>query len=284
MALVPLIVSEEHFANAVTWNSSFFQVASMTGPAIGGFLVAWSLGAAYLVDAACSMTFVILLSLLAVRPADRSGESMTLGSLGAGLRFVFSTKIILATITLDLFAVLLGGAVYLLPLFADDVLKVGGIGLGWLKAAPAFGAFAMAMVLAHVPPMKRAGRALLWAVAGFGAATIVFGFSRWYWLSLAMLFLTGAFDNVSVVVRHTLVQVLTPDAMRGRVSAVHNVFIGASNELGGFESGLTAKLFGPVVSVVGGGIGTLMVVLGVFWSWPQVKRFGSLGTLREEQP
>jgi MFS family permease len=197
-------------------------------------------------------------------------------SLIAGVKFVFEHQIILAIITLDLFAVLLGGATYLLPIYASDLLRVGAVGFGWLRAAPAVGALAMALLSAHAPPFRRAGRALLWAVVGFGLATIVFGLSRNFWLSLSMLFLTGVFDNISVIVRHTLVQVLTPDEMRGRVSAVNNIFVGASNELGGFESGLTARLFGPVISVVGGGIGTIVVVIVTAIVWPQVARFGSL--------
>jgi MFS family permease len=194
----------------------------------------------------------------------------------AGVKFVFDHQIILAIITLDLFAVLLGGATYLLPIYASDLLHVGVTGFGWLRAAPAIGALMMALAAAHAPPSRRAGRALLWAVVGFGLATIVFGVSRSFWLSMLMLFLTGVTDNISVIVRHTLVQVLTPDEMRGRVSAVNNIFVGASNELGGFESGLTARLFGPVISVVGGGIGTIVVVILTAIVWPEVARFGSL--------
>jgi MFS family permease len=227
------------------------------------------------------LTFCVFLMVMRTRqPAAGASARSTgpsgLSSLVAGLRFVWGTQIILATITLDLFAVLLGGATYLLPVFAENRLGVGAVGLGWLRAAPAVGALVMGIALAHLPPMRRAGRALLWAVAGFGAVTIVFGLSHSFALSLLMLALTGAFDNVSVIVRHTLVQVLTPDSMRGRVSAVNNIFIGASNELGGFESGLTGKLFGPVASVVGGGIGTLVVVAAVALIWPQVRRLGAL--------
>jgi MFS family permease len=203
----------------------------------------------------------------------------------AGIHFVRQNKIILATITMDLFAVLLGGATYMLPLFATDVLHVGAAGFGWMRAAPAIGAFGMALVIAHLPPMKKAGRNLLLAVAGFGVATIVFGLSRSFPLSLVMLLLTGAFDNISVVVRSTLVQVLTPDSMRGRVSAVNNVFIGASNELGGFESGLAARMIGLIPSVVAGGIGTIVVVLSVAGVWPQVRKFGSLADAKPvEEP
>jgi MFS family permease len=172
--------------------------------------------------------------------------------------------------------VLLGGAVALLPLFAEEILHVGAVGLGWLKAAPSIGAVLMALILAHSPPMRQAGKTLLYAVVGFGLATIVFGLSHTFWISFVALFCTGAFDNISVVVRHTLVQVLTPDSMRGRVSAVNNIFIGTSNELGALESGLTAAYFGPVISVVGGGIGTILVVLATAAIWPEIRRIGRL--------
>ncbi len=238
--------------------------------------------AAYIVSAIFAAIFAVSLGSVRMRGQAPAREPATLKSLAAGVRFVFRTKIILATITLDLFAVLLGGATYLLPIYAKDILHVGAVGFGWMRAVPAIGALLMGLVIAHLPPMKRAGRAMLWAVGGFGAATIVFGLSRSYWLSLAMLFLTGALDNISVLVRHTLVQVLTPDSMRGRVSAVNNIFIGASNELGGFESGLTAKLFGTVTSVVAGGIGTIVVVLATAGIWPQVRKFGSLVDAKPE--
>jgi MFS family permease len=298
-ALLPQIVPRELFNNATTWSSSFFQIAAMAGPALGGFIIAieWitaghtripTLPFVYLLDASFSATFVILLMTVAVRPIERdaAGEHPSVGlmkTLLAGIRFVKFNEIILATITLDLFAVLLGGATYLLPIFATDVLHVGAVGFGWLRAAPAIGAFVMALSLAHLPPMKHAGRNLLLAVAGFGAATIVFGLSKSFPLSLVMLLLTGAFDNISVVVRHTLEQVLTPDDMRGRVSAVTNVFIGASNELGGFESGLTAQIFGPIGSVVGGGIGTIAVVIASALIWPRLRKFGSLKDAQPEQ-
>jgi MFS family permease len=172
--------------------------------------------------------------------------------------------------------VLLGGATALLPIFADQFLHCTPIGLGWMRAAPASGAFAMAVAIAYLPPMQQAGKTLLWCVCGFGVATIVFGASKWFWLSLAMLFLTGVFDSVSVVVRQTLVQLLTPDEMRGRVSAVNNIFIGTSNEFGALESGLTAALFGPVLSVIGGGIGTILVVFAVAFVWPETRKIGAL--------
>ena len=197
------------------------------------------------------------------------------------MRFVFSKHVILATITLDLFAVLFGGATALLPIFADQILHSGPIGLGWLRAAPAVGAFTMALTVAYLPPMRHAGRALLWCVAGFGIATIIFGISKVFWLSLGMLFLAGAFDSVSVIIRGSIVQLVTPDNMRGRVSSVNNIFIGTSNEFGALESGLTAALFGPVLSVVGGGVCTILTVIAVAAFWPETRKIGALDkTLR----
>ena len=273
----PTLVPRDAFANAVTWNSSIFQISCVLGPAVGGFLIV-RLGFPfiYALDAVCTLTFfVLVLPIKKVRLVRRvTGSAWS--SLAEGIRFVLSKKVILATITLDMFAVLLGGATALLPIFADQILHCGPIGLGWMRAAPAIGAFAMAVAIAYLPPMRHAGRALLWSVSGFGLATIVFGLSTWFWLSLVMLFLTGVFDSVSVVVRQTLVQLLTPDEMRGRVSAVNNIFIGTSNEFGALESGLTAALFGPVVSVVAGGVGTILVVLGVSWKWPETRKIGAL--------
>ena len=241
-----------------------FQIACVLGPAAAGFL---SLGSVFLSSTrsivACALTFFVLV--LPIRKA-REASRVAAGaweSLAAGLRFVAGRKVILAALTLDMFAVLLGGATALLPIFADRILHCGPIGLGWLRAAPAVGAFVMAVAIAYLPPMRRAGRTLLWCVSGFGLATILFGLSTWFWFSLLMLFCTGIFDSVSVVIRQTLVQLLTPDEMRGRVSSVNNIFIGTSNEFGAVESGLTAALFGPVISVVAGGLGTILVVLAV---------------------
>ena len=199
---------------------------------------------------------------------------------------MFTNRIILGIITLDMFAVLLGGATALLPVYAKEILHIGPRGLGLLQAALPMGAVACTLFLTHRAPIQRAGRSLLWAVTAFGLATIGFGFSHWFWLSFLMLFLCGLSDNVSVVVRHTLVQLLTPNEKRGRVSAVNNLFIGTSNELGEFESGTVAHLFGPMlgntiaygalVSVVSGGVGTILVVLGVAWIWPEIRRYGKL--------
>ena len=221
---------------------------------------------------------MLLLLMQVRRQKVHVGEGKTLRSLVEGLRFLGRTQVMLAAITLDLFAVLLGGATTLLPIFAKDILHVGPIGLGWLQAASSVGAVCMALSLAHSSSFTKDGRTLLLAVTGFGVASIVFGLSRSFWLSLLMLFLLGAFDNISVVIRSTLLLVRTPDEMRGRVGAVNSLFIGASNQLGGFESGLTAQLFGPVIAVVAGGIGTILVVLLVAWLWPEMRR---LSTLRE---
>jgi MFS family permease len=279
-SLLPQVVSEAELHNAVTWSSSGWQVASVLGPALGGAVIALTgreVGN-YLFAAFSALAGAGLLIPVQPRPGGPAREKQSLGSLLAGLRFVWQTKPVLATITLDLFAVLLGGATALLPIFAKDILEVGPNGLGWLNAAPSLGALAMAVLLAHRPPMARPGRSMLWAVAGFGAATIGFGLSRNFVLSFVLLAMTGALDNISVVVRGTLVQVLTPDALRGRVTAVNALFIMSSNGLGAFESGITAELFGPVVSVVGGGIGTVVVVLAVMAIWPEVLTLGSFGT------
>jgi MFS family permease len=236
----------------------------------------------YILDALTAFAFFLLVLPIprGKRVADESGKS-TWRSLVDGIRFVVSKHVILATITLDLFAVLLGGATALLPIFADQILHCGPIGLGWMRAAPAIGAFATALVVAYLPPMKQAGNALLWCVTGFGIATIIFGLSKALWLSLAMLFLAGALDSVSVIIRGSIVQLVTPDHMRGRVSSVNNIFIGTSNEFGALESGLTAALFGPVVSVVAGGVGTILVVLAAAWRWPEIRKIGALDrTLR----
>ena len=285
-ARVPFVtnlVPRPVLGNAVTWGSSMFEIGSMVGPAIGGLLLAqFGFSFVYLLDALSGVIFVGFLAFIKTGKERPTAPDHPLESLFSGLRFVWRTKVILATITLDLFAVLLGGATILLPVYADEILKVGAEGLGWLRAAPPFGAMAMALLLAHLPPMRRAGLTLLAAVAGFGAAMIVFGLSRSFWLSMLALTAAGAFDNISVVVRHTLVQLLTPDAMRGRVAAVNNIFIGSSNELGAFESGITAAIFGPVISVVGGGIGTILVVIATAFTWPQIRKLGSLNSIRNE--
>jgi MFS family permease len=279
----PTLVPRDAFANAVTWNSSIFQIGSVVGPALSGLLVAYiGFPFVYLLDALCAIVFFLLVFPIrrSKQVRDRS-EASTWKSLVAGVRFVFRREVILATITLDLFAVLLGGATALMPIFADQILHIGPVGLGWMRATPAVGAFATALAVAHLPPMRQAGRTLLWCVTGFGIATVLFGLSKVFWVSLGLLFFIGAFDSVSVIIRGSIVQLVTPDEMRGRVSSVNNIFIGTSNEFGALESGLTAALFGPIVSVVAGGIGTILVVLGVAFRWPETRRIGALDrTLR----
>lgn len=265
-----------------------FQFSSITGPMLGGVILHFTHHAApiYLLNACGAVICSVLIGRVNIHHVAVAREPTTLKTLLTGFDFVFTNRIILGIITLDMFAVLLGGATALLPVFAKEILHVGPSGLGTLQAALPCGAIVCAFVLAHRPPLQKAGRSLLIAVAIFGFATIGFGLSQWFWLSLLMLFTCGAADNVSVVVRHTLVQMLTPNEKRGRVSAVNNLFIGTSNELGEFESGTVAHwagpaigqtiAFGAMISVVTGGIGTLLVVLGVAWVWPEIRNYGKL--------
>lgn len=249
--------------NAITWNSTTWQASSVLGPALGGYLV-------HYIDVAPSygvVTGLLVLALLqfvsiAGRPLPViEGERLPLkDSILSGLRFIFANQLVLAALALDMFAVLFGGAVALLPVYAVDILKVGAAGLGHLEAAPAVGSVLMAVALTYFPLRHGVGRKLLWAVAGFGLATILFGISTNFALSLLLLFLTGVFDSVSVIVRSTLIHTFTPEHMKGRVSAVNNIFIGSSNEIGAFESGAAARLLGTVPSVVFGGCMTILVV------------------------
>ncbi len=277
-AFLPQLVSRREFSRAVAWSSGSFQLSSVAGPAAGGALIALSHHAVpvYAINAAAALICLTLISFVRSSHNVAVKEKMTADTLSVGVKFVFASPIILGTITLDLFAVLLGGATALLPVYATDILKVGPTGLGFLQAALPAGSLLCALVVAHRPPLQKAGRAMLVAVAGFGVATIAFGLSHWFWFSLLMLFACGAMDNISVVVRHTLVQLLTPDEKRGRVSAVNSLFIGTSNELGGFESGVVAYLLGPVFSVVAGGVGTILVVLAVAAIWPEIRKYGRL--------
>jgi MFS family permease len=283
-ALTPQTVPPEHYFNAATWNSSVWQLSAILGPAIGGGIIALTNSAAmvYVVNALAGLVLVAVLLLITARQTSFvTSEEPPLQALKEGFRFLRDSKVVLASITLDMFAVLLGGAVFLLPVFARDILHTDATGLGLLRAAPSVGALLMAVITARRPPFRHAGRALLLSVAGFGVATIVFGLSTSFWLSLLMLALTGAFDNISVIIRGTLFYAYTPDAMRGRVGAVNSVFIGASNELGGFESGVAAALLGTVGAVVFGGVGTLLVVgLVALWS-PELRR---LKEIREPLP
>lgn len=260
-AFLPQIVSRSMIPNAATWSTTTFHIAAVLGPAAGGLL----LGFTGMAVAYGAVAFVIVLSLLFIlliknKPiAKKETKEKFTESLSAGIRFVFRNKIILSALSLDLFAVLFGGAAALLPIFAKDVLLVGEEGFGFLRAAPAAGAVAMAGILAYFPPLKNAGRTLLWCVAAFGACIILFALSENYYLSLFLLALSGAFDNVSVVIRHIILQLLTPDEMRGRVAAVNGIFIGSSNEIGAFESGVAAKILGLIPSVIFGGSMTILI-------------------------
>ncbi len=273
------LVSREKLSHAVTWNSGMFQLACVLGPAAGGALLALTHRAAtvFVLNAVAALVWFCLLCFIRKQHIVRHPERLTLASLATGFKFVFANRLITGMITLDVFAILFGGAVALLPVFAKDILRVGPGGLGLLQAAMPLGAVGCALWLAHRPPMQRAGRGLLLAVAAFGLATIGFGLSRWFWLSFAFLFVCGATDNVSIVVRHTSVQLLAPDEKRGRVSAVNSLFVvGASDALGGFESGLVAHWLGPVLSVVTGGMATILVVLVVAAAWPEIRGYGRL--------
>ncbi len=276
--LLPQTVPTSLFTSAATWSSSAWQFASIFGPAVAGLIVALlgKVTVIYVFDAFAAFVYITLISLIKGRELALARKAATLDSLVEGWRFIKNTRVILAAITLDMFAVLFGGAVTLLPVYATDILKVGPTGLGWMRAAPSIGAILMAFALAHLPPMKQAGKTLLLAVAGFGLATIVFGISRMFWLSLLMLVLLGGLDNISVVIRHTLMLTRVPDEMRGRASAVNSIFIGTSNEMGGFESGAVASLIGTVPSVVLGGIGTMLVVLIVTRVFPEMRNMKSL--------
>jgi predicted MFS family arabinose efflux permease len=279
--ILPQLLAPAEFANANAWLSSTFQLAAITGPALGGMLIAATGSAtmSFALAAVGQVVFILMLRTMPVRVPPPAAERRSAGDVFAGFRFVRANPLFLSAITLDLFAVLFGGAVALLPIFAKDILQVGPAGLGWLRAAPGLGALSMALITTRIKPWQRPGLVMLWAVVGFGVAIIGFGLSRSFAFSLACLFLTGVFDNISVVIRLTLEQTITPDHLRGRVSAINYVFIGFSNEFGAFESGATAALFGPTLSVVGGGFATLMVVLMVRSVWPQLVRIGPLHTL-----
>jgi len=277
-ALVPDLVPPELFSSAVAWGSSVFEAAAICGPAIGGWIYGLSGGASgvYLTGAVLYFVATFLIAAMEVRTGRMEKKGVSVETLLAGVVYVWKNKVILGSVTLDLFAVLFGGAVALLPVYAHDILKVGPIGLGFLRSAPSIGAGTVAIVIAFHPLKKHAGATMLACVAIFGAATVVFGLSRNLFLSLAALVVVGASDMVSVVVRQTLVQIATPGAMRGRVSAVSQVFIGASNELGEMESGLTASWFGTVPAVVYGGIAAVVVVAVYAWRFPELRRVETL--------
>jgi MFS family permease len=288
-AFVPLLVPQSALSNAVTWTSSSFELSTVLGPALGGLVVAFTnYSTVYLLDVIAGLTFIVML--FGVHPAAPApGARPQRGGMLEGVRFMWRNPNVLAAMSLDLFAVILGGVTALLPIYADKILHVGPAGLGWLRAAPAAGAIAMAMFSAHRPSARRPGLLMLWSVAGFGASLTVFGVSTSFWLSMVALFLSGAFDNYSVVVRHSLVQLLTPDALRGRVTAVNQLFIGSSNEVSALRAGLTAALFGPVIAAGMGGLGTIAVTMVVAWLAPSLRHVPPLHQLstaadEEEKP
>ncbi len=294
-AILPHLVPEEHFSNAIAWNSSTFQVASIAGPAVGGIAYAAFRGPEGVYAIAVAVSIISVLATVRIHPLPASPqekdaanktagkEPVSIRTVLAGFRFIWQKKLILGSISLDMFAVLLGGAVALLPIYAKNILHTGPWGLGLLRSAPGVGAALMAIVVAHYPIRRRAGWTMLLAVAVFGIFTIVFGISRSLTLSLVALFLTGAADMVSVIIRATLIQLATPDEMRGRVNAVDMLFIGVSNELGEFESGLTAQWFGTVPAVVLGGIGTLAVIATWAWLFQELRQADQL-TVAELTP
>jgi MFS family permease len=285
-AILPSIVPSELLPTAVTWQGGAWQLAAVIGPAVAGLLIGATGSAvpAYLCAAAGAAVFLVMTTQLHYRQVERAATALTIQELVAGVKFVWRAKLILSTITLDLFAVLLGGATTLLPIYAKDILHVGPVGLGWLNSADSLGAILTAIWLGTRPPMRQAGRTLLGAVFLFGVATLVFGVSRSYPLSLAALVVLGGADMVSVVVRSTIVPLVTPDDMRGRVGAINSLFIGTSNQLGGFESGVVAHAFGPVAAVVSGAIGTILVVAAVAGRWPELRRIGALSEVAIDPP
>lgn len=267
------IVPRELYANSSTWNSTVWHVASVIGPAIAGFICAVSFSAAYEVDVILLIIAVISITFVGSHPLPVKEKKESLKeSLSAGIKFVFGNQIILAALSLDLFAVLFGGAVAMLPAFADKILHVRSVELGFLRAAPALGAVIMALIIAYKPPTRNAGRNLFFSVGAFGIATILFAISTNFYLSFFFLFLTGAFDNVSVVIRHTILQLSTPDEMRGRVSAVNSIFIGSSNEIGAFESGVAARAIGLRPSVIFGGVMTILIVAATSKIAPKLRK------------
>lgn len=262
-----LLPDRSHLPNAITWNSTTWQASAVLGPAIGGLLLHLGIDFAYGVDMVMEgLALLIFISIGSRELPAIEGERLSLSeSILSGVKFIFSNQLVLAALSLDMFAVLFGGAVALLPFFAANILKAGPDAFGYLRAAPAVGSVLMAVWLTFSPLRKGAGRKMLWAVAGFGAATVLFALSTNIYLSLFLLFLTGVFDSVSVIVRQTLVHTYTPEYMKGRVSAVNSIFIGSSNEIGAFESGTAAKLIGTVPSVVFGGLMTMLVVAITTW-------------------
>ena len=286
-SILPQLVPEEHFPNAVAWNATIFQAATILGPSFGGILYAAFHGPSVVYAVALVTAIGATVSSFQIKPELKTRvaarEPMTLKTVFAGLHYIWRKKLILGAISLDLFAVLLGGAVALLPVYAKEILHTGPWGLGLLRTAPGVGAALMAVLLAHRPLRGRSGPTLLWAVAGFGIFTIIFGVSRSLTVSLIALLLLGASDMISVIIRATLTQLATPDEMRGRVTAVDMIFIGTSNEFGQFESGVTAQWFGTVPAVILGGVGTLVVIAVWAWLFPELRHAGELTSIRSDE-
>ena len=296
-ALIPHLVPEKHFVNAVTWGGAIFQFANISGPAVGGLLftlplarllarTGWGIapklaglegaGIVYIFSLATLVWFLVLIASLNIRPGRMEHRATTLKVVLAGFQYVGRSSLLIGALSLDLFVMLLGGAVALMPIFSHEILHAGPMGLGMLRAAPAVGAVLMSLLLARFPLKRHAGNRLFYAVALFGVATVIFGVSRSLWLSLLALAISGAADSISVIIRGSLVQLSTPPEMRGRVSAVNSLFIGASNELGAFESGVTAQWWGAVRATIFGGVGAL-VVAGVWASsFPSLRRIDKL--------
>ena len=266
-------VSKEHRVNSTSWNSTLWQISFMLGAGGSGFLYALIAYNSYLVITCLTLIAILAFYFISPKPhlTKNDIKAPMLPAIKSGVKFVFNNEIFLGAISLDLFAVLFGGAVALLPIFANDILKVGPQGLGFLKAAPSLGSFLMAAVVVYYPPIRNTGKKLLAAVFGFGICMIIFGISKNYYLSLLVLALSGAFDNISVVVRGTIMQTMIPPEMKGKVYAVNSIFVGSSNELGAFESGVTAKALGVVPSVVFGGAMTLFVVIMTYMRAPKLK-------------
>ena len=275
-AIVPLLVPKEHFGNAVAWTSTGLQMARIAGPGIAGVMIIFGEQLVYGTVVALFLISMVTTFLIKANTQIISKDPVNLENLLAGLRFIFKRQLILGAISLDLFAVLLGGATALLPSYAVDILNVGSAGFGSLRAMHMVGAFAGALFMTQIPIRRRAGHKLLIAVAIFGAATVIFGISTSFWLTLAALFIIGASDSISIFVRNNLVQIITPDNMRGRVTAVSSVFVGASNEVGEFESGVTAAWWGVVPAVVVGGVGTIAIVFLFAKIFPRLREVDSL--------
>mgnify|MGYP002628919391 CR=1 FL=1 len=277
-ALLPSLLTPERFENAIAWQSGFFQFAAVAGPLLAGAIIAATGHAwvVYTITACLCAGAGVAALFLKPRPVIRTSAPPRLVDMFRGAEHIFREKTVLGALTLDLLAVLFGGATALLPVYAKEILHCGPVGLGALRAAPFIGAFAMAIWLAARPTFGHAGRALLWSVAIFGLCMIVFGFSTSFWVSIAALAVSGAVDNISVVIRHVLVQTRTPDELRGRTTAVNSVFIECSNEIGALESGLVADWLGPVASVASGGVGTLAVVGFVAFAFPALRQMKRL--------